>query len=241
MAIVVSPSQTAIYTVLRAFLLSALPSGTPVIRGQVNRVPEPANSDFAVMWVTSRVRLATNEDTDADALFAGSISGTTLTISVVHYGELVVGAEIFGEDVADGTVVTALGSGTGGVGTYVVSQSQTVASQPIAAGQANKMQRTQVLVQIDVHGPNSDDNVQAITTLFRDPYGVDFMSALNPNMAPLYADDPRQIPFTNAEQQIETKYVVEAFLQANQSVTIPQQYADKLTATLINVDAAYPS
>jgi hypothetical protein len=58
----------------------------------------------------------------------GSISGTTLNITQVSFGTLVVGATIQGTDIADNTVVTAYGTGTGGTGTYTVSVSQTVIS-----------------------------------------------------------------------------------------------------------------
>ena len=58
----------------------------------------------------------------------GSISGTTLTISAVAAGNIVVGSNIWGTGVTAGTVVTALGTGSGGIGTYTVNNSQTVGS-----------------------------------------------------------------------------------------------------------------
>ena len=60
--------------------------------------------------------------------FTGSISGTTLTVSSVVDGTIVVGATLAGTGVASGTTITALGTGTGGTGTYTVSSSQTVSS-----------------------------------------------------------------------------------------------------------------
>jgi len=69
----------------------------------------------------------------AQAQFAGSISGTTLTVSAVAVGTLTVGAAVYGPGVATGTVITALGTGTGGVGTYTVGTSQTVASTSLTA------------------------------------------------------------------------------------------------------------
>lgn len=61
----------------------------------------------------------------------GSISGTTLTISAVTAGNIVVGSNIWGTGVTAGTVVTALGTGSGGIGTYTVNISQTVGSTNI--------------------------------------------------------------------------------------------------------------
>ncbi len=57
--------------------------------------------------------------------FTGSISGTTLTASAVT-GTIAIGQTVYGA--AAGTTITALGTGSGGAGTYTVSVSQTVAS-----------------------------------------------------------------------------------------------------------------
>jgi len=64
--------------------------------------------------------------------FTGSISGTTLTVSSASGSTLVVGSIIAGENVIPGTTITALGTGTGGNGTYTVDASQTVTSRPMA-------------------------------------------------------------------------------------------------------------
>lgn len=63
--------------------------------------------------------------------FTGSISTTTLTVSAITAGNLAVGMIISGVGVTAGTTITALGSGTGGVGTYTLSASQTVSSTTI--------------------------------------------------------------------------------------------------------------
>jgi hypothetical protein len=65
------------------------------------------------------------------ATFTGSISTTTLTVTSVLSGTIAVGQAIFGNNVSQNTVITALGTGTGGVGTYTVSNSQTTASTSI--------------------------------------------------------------------------------------------------------------
>ena len=63
--------------------------------------------------------------------FTGSISGTTLTVTAVASGNLVVGQTIYGAGIAPGTVISAAGTGTGGAGTYVLSTTQTVASEAL--------------------------------------------------------------------------------------------------------------
>lgn len=62
--------------------------------------------------------------------FTGSISGTTLTVTAVASGKLAVGQLLAGGGgLLPGTTITALGSGTGGMGTYEINQPQTVAAQ----------------------------------------------------------------------------------------------------------------
>ena len=64
--------------------------------------------------------------------FTGSITTTTLTVTSAPTPAsttvLFVGSQITGPGVTAGTVITALGSGTGGVGTYTVNNSQSVSS-----------------------------------------------------------------------------------------------------------------
>ena len=61
-------------------------------------------------------------------VFTGSQSTTTLSVTAMTTGVMTVGTVLSGPGVAVGTYVTSLGTGTGGVGTYTVSKSQTVAS-----------------------------------------------------------------------------------------------------------------
>jgi hypothetical protein len=61
----------------------------------------------------------------------GSITGTTLDITVATSGALYVGSLLTGTGVTDGTTISAFLTGTGGTGTYTVSTSQTVASTAI--------------------------------------------------------------------------------------------------------------
>jgi hypothetical protein len=65
------------------------------------------------------------------AQFIGYTSGTTLTVTTMKSGTLSVGQQLFGIGVTDETVITALGSGSGGTGTYTINLSQSVASQTL--------------------------------------------------------------------------------------------------------------
>lgn len=67
--------------------------------------------------------------TAAAAQVTGTIAGNTLTVTAVGSGTVAVGQIVEGGTVAPGTVITALGTGTGGTGTYTVSGApQTVTS-----------------------------------------------------------------------------------------------------------------
>jgi hypothetical protein len=77
-----------------------------------------------------------NNTTDPDASaasFTGSISGTTLTVTAVASGTVTVGQVLSGTGITSGTLITALGTGTGGNGTYTVQTSQTASSTTITA------------------------------------------------------------------------------------------------------------
>ncbi len=63
---------------------------------------------------------------------SSSISGSTLTIGGTITGSFAVGDIITGTNVALGTTITALGTGTGGAGTYTVNIAQTVATTSIS-------------------------------------------------------------------------------------------------------------
>ncbi len=62
------------------------------------------------------------------ATFVADITGTTMTVSSVTSGVLSIGQQIYGSGVSQLTTITALGTGTGGTGTYTVNISQTVAA-----------------------------------------------------------------------------------------------------------------
>jgi len=243
MAYTLSLTQSQILTALRSALIQALPSGMEIVQGQTNLVPEPIGTDFIVMTPILRQRLSVQRETYADCALTGSISGTTLTVSAISLGGINISAApiLWGPTVAGGTTITAQLTGApGGTGTYTISQGQTVASSLMACGLVDMLQPTQVTIQLDVHGPNSPDNCQIVSTLFRELYFADLFAAQPFDVTPLYCGDPKQTPFLNAENQIETQWSIDAVLQANQVVIAPQQFAGVLTQTVVPPADAYP-
>ena len=177
MTATVSPTADQVDGALRSFLLSVLPSGVEVIRGQANRVPAPRVPNYVVFTDMRNPRLATNVDT---------------------WDESAPAIEMRYE------------------------------------------QETDAVYQVDVYGPASADNARIVTTLFRDEFAASFFRDNGGFASPLYADDPRQLPFRDENQQIETRWVFEAHLQVDAVVTIEQPFADSGKVGVINVDAEYP-
>jgi hypothetical protein len=70
------------------------------------------------------------QEWDGQAVFTASVSGTTMTVTAVTSGTIHVGMVLSGV-ISANTTITALGTGTGGTGTYIVSISQTRASTTI--------------------------------------------------------------------------------------------------------------
>lgn len=89
-------------------------------------------------WVQI-ISIKVGSENSPSASFTASIAGTTLTVSAVASGTLAVGQTLIDDTgiVIEGTTITALGSGTGGTGTYTVSNSQTVGSEPMKTALAS--------------------------------------------------------------------------------------------------------
>lgn len=245
MTIAIIPNEFDVFASLRTFIRSNV-ANVDVIKAQVNRVPEPEKEDYVLMTPLRRVRLSTNLDTFADVAFTASIAvsgtvGTVMSVTSVFYGLIELGSVVFGVDLASGIYVTQLLTGTGGTGTYKLSGSATLSSRTFAAGTQKMMQAVEVTVQLDVHGPNSSDNAHQISTMFRDEYATAAFASYGKDVVPLYADDPKQVPFVNDQDQYEYRWVLEACMQANQAVVnIPQQFFDQAVVGLIEVDTHYP-
>jgi hypothetical protein len=241
------PTQSNVAAALRSFLLSVLPSGTDVILALPNRVPEPQSDNFVVMSPLRTDRLGTNFNTYLDSKFTAAIAGQTMTVTAVDprmNGPIGIGSLVFGVGVTSLTTVTALGTGTGGIGTYTVSPSQTVSSRTMAAGAETIRQPTRETVQLDFHSKDQSAGGMAtlVSALMRDEYATDQFAGQVPQygVVPLLANDAKLMPFTNENQQIEWRWVMDVELQADQAVKVSMQFADQLVVGLIEVDGTFP-
>jgi len=106
----------------------------PSVIGQLNSssgIVRITDNGVNVYIVDGAYRYTWYISSPATAVFRGSTSGTTLTVTSVSSGTLAVGQSLYGVDVLPETVITALGSGSGGTGTYTINRSQTVTSRSL--------------------------------------------------------------------------------------------------------------
>ncbi len=130
-------SHTGLITTYLAETSLVIPAGFPVevfeagdfwAKNAGSAASVPGQKAFA-SYLDGSVQFAAAGAVISNAAYTGAISGTTLTVSAVASGTLVVGQEVTGSGVTAGTYITGLGTGTGGTGTYTVSESQTVSSE----------------------------------------------------------------------------------------------------------------
>jgi hypothetical protein len=83
-------------------------------------------------YATGQVTTAATGNPPAGASVTGSIATTVLTVTAVASGTLAAGQPLTGAGITAGTVIVNQLTGTpGGIGTYTVSASQTVASETL--------------------------------------------------------------------------------------------------------------
>ena len=93
--------------------------------------------------------------------FTGSITGTTLTVTNVSSGTLSIGAVITGTGVSSGTTIVNYISGSSGVGTYLVNNSQSTSSTTmVISGNIGRI----------LYHESNVDNVEGLTPIPIDAY-----------------------------------------------------------------------
>lgn len=76
---------------------------------------------------------------DRTSNITGSISGTTLTVTAVTGDSIRLPMDLTGSGVSAGTKIIGFGTGSGGTGTYIVNNSQTVASTALTGSRNSKI------------------------------------------------------------------------------------------------------
>ena len=250
MSTTVFPTQSQIQQAIINYIaaLCSLQAGVTVISGQGNRVSEPTAPIFVVVTPIRFTRLATNLDNYQNAEYTATINGTTMNVSAVKFGALQGGDPVFGIGLAGPYAPTILQQTIGppgGPGLYTIDLPQNISTpQMFASGSQTFIQSSEVVVQCDFHSADltAGDLAQVISTTFRDEFATDYFAKLQYPLSlitPLYADDPRQVPFVNAEEQYEWRWVLEVRMEVDQEVFIPFQYADRIVADATSVQADF--
>lgn len=99
---------------------------------------------------------------------------------------------------------------------------------------------TEWVCQLDFYGPTAADDATLVATLVRTQYACDQFALSGLDMAPLYADDPRQTSMINGEEQYQQRYTFDFHAQFNPVVTTPGQFASTLQITPVDVDVRFP-
>jgi hypothetical protein len=113
-----------------ALTSNLVPSVIGILNSSAGQVKITDNG-INVYLVDGAYRYTWRISSPANAVFTGSVSATTLTVTTVSSGTLAVGQSLYGVGVSAETVITALGTGTGGTGTYTVNVSQTVTARSL--------------------------------------------------------------------------------------------------------------
>lgn len=91
--------------------------------------------------------------------------------------------------------------------------------------------------QCDVYGANAADNAAILAFAFRDDYPQQFMPV---GAAAMYASDPLQMQFVDAEDNYEDRWVIDLTVGYNPVIAIQSQSALSVDVVLSNVDVDYP-
>ena len=126
--ILVSTGNAVLTPILSA---SATVSTTASAGVNTNTITVAYDSDPGVWTAGTGITITSFTSKTGPAVFVGSISGTTLTVSSVTSGTIAIGQKITGTGVAQGTYITA-GSGL----SWTVSTSQTATSTTITSSYA---------------------------------------------------------------------------------------------------------
>lgn len=234
MSLPISITESQAMAALRGFLLGVVSDNTQVIRGQDNRVHEPAVNDFVVMTPILRSSRYRNLTDFFDSVFVGQIAAGVLTVNTLTEGVVRVGMTLYGTDVIVGTRIISQTSPT----VFVLSISQTLTARAMAAGAKEIFTPTELTVQVDIYGPVSSDNCQTIVTTFRDSYSSEIFASGGLDIFPLYSSEPKQSPFRNGEQQTENRWTVDLALQYNALIDLPMQFFDSILITVDNFEQA---
>lgn len=114
----------------------------------------------------------------------------------------------------------------------VVRQNQIQRDYDSVNGLSLNERDTQYCYQVDCYGPSGPDYANTVAIAWRTLWACDYFAGNNLNpppgaplpVTPLYADEPQQLNIVNGELQYEQRFMLKLYLQANQTVALPQDF-----------------
>ena len=98
-------------------------------------------------------------------------------------------------------------------------------------------QGTLFRVQLDCYSPLAQNWAVMLSALFRNDKGVELLA---PSVVPLYCSEPKQAALVDGEQQYIDRWIVDAHVQYNPVISVPQEFANAAEVEVINVDERFP-
>ena len=124
-----SITESNVFQALGDFLANILPVGTAVVRGQQNRVAEPAGTNYAVMWPLNRERIALNTD-----------SYTSIARNVVQAMKITLQVDLHGSASAENaTLLSTLARDEYGVNFFASDTLGALGIQPLYTSEPRQM------------------------------------------------------------------------------------------------------
>lgn len=105
---------------------------TPTMVGQLNTLYGRvgiSDNGVNVYIVDGLDRYTWRISSPSSAVFTASVTSTTLTVTSMTNGTIAVGQSLFGPGISEGTIISAFGTGSGGVGTYTLNISNSTVSE----------------------------------------------------------------------------------------------------------------
>jgi len=100
-------------------------------------------------------------------------------------------------------------------------------------GTKGVMTPTKISVQLDFYGAHSQDYAIITGNLFRDDYAI---GAFPPDVTPLYAHDPVQMPLVTGEETYLQRWKMDIYLHINPVVSVSQDFFDTAHVDVIATD-----
>lgn len=127
----------------------------------------------------------------------------------------------------------------------VVRQNQIVRDYDAVNLVVNVERDTQYSYQIDCYGPNGPDYANTLAVAWPSLWTSDYFNGYLATPTPgaplpvmaLYADEPQQLNIVNAELQYEQRFMLKLVLQANQTVSLPQDFFNVAPVVDVTVPA----